>query len=163
MVAALGIAGYFIYQQPEVKVLFQPAKAPPKDPLSFLKKLPEIHPPTPTPRRKPVRPSTTPSAAVDTTEAPAFPADAEAPEAAGEPSAANQVPNDELARLLLQVLAAKRLVTGISIGVSDTEVLVHGEVASQERLDEIRRLLEKGRESRTLNLSGVKIVPDREK
>jgi hypothetical protein len=81
------------------------------------------------------------------------------PEPPDEPEVVqNVVPNRDVARVLMQILAAKKLADGISISVSDEAVMIHGEVSSSAKLDEIVAVVEKGRESRKIESSHVSIL-----
>ena len=122
--------------------LFRPVERR-EDPLRFLDSLPEISVPPKAPLSKGRR--------KDAGEQSVDNSRQENPQhAVG--AAENQVPNAELARVLLQILAAKKLVEGISLSVTDTEVAVHGTVRSEEDLEEILAVIEKGRENRQVNL-----------
>lgn len=145
LVGLLAAAIYFLSQDPKVRSLFE--SAPPREnPLDFLENLPEPKVPPPVvvrekPRKKPTR-------------------EAE-PEPPSEPEVVqNVVPNRDVARVLMQILAAKKLADGISISVSDEAVVIHGEVSSAAKLDEIVAIVEKGRESRKIDSTHVSILVD---
>ncbi len=74
-----------------------------------------------------------------------------------ESSPVNQVPNETVSRILMQVLAAKGLARGISLEVSGQSIEVFGEVDSNEKRDAIISLIEKGRESRQLDATGLTV------
>jgi hypothetical protein len=137
------------WQEPRIRTLFSSSSVR-KDPLAFLR---DVKVPDPPPvAEKPV------SGVPPPTQAPAGPPPpAGAPTAEPPASAYKQVPNPEVARVLMQVLRARKLAGGISLSVSDTEIAVHGSVPSQEHLDKIRAILEMGREARKLDLSRVQI------
>jgi hypothetical protein len=152
-ITALGIALAALiavaWQEPRIRALFSSSPVR-KDPLAFLRdvKVPD----SPPAGEKPVSGVSRPI------QAPADPhPPAGAPAAEPAASAANQVPNPEVARVLMQVLRARKLAGGISLGVSDTEIVVHGSVPSQEHLDKIVAILERGREARRLDISRVQI------
>ena len=67
----------------------------------------------------------------------------------------SQTPNDVIARVLLQVLAAKKLGRGISLEVSDDVIRIFGEAQSAEGREAILRLVEKGREARRIDGTGL--------
>ncbi len=114
--------------------------------------------------RRPIAPTATPAApeqAARTGRAP-VPAPSEKKrgpslERGVEPSPVNQVPNETVSRILMQVLAAKGLARGISLEVSDQSIEVFGEVDSNEKRDAIISLIEKGRESRQLDATGLTV------
>jgi hypothetical protein len=69
-----------------------------------------------------------------------------------EPSAAqNRVANDVVSRVLLQILAAKKVADGISLVVTDNSVVVAGTVGSDEKRKQILEIIEKGRETRRID------------
>ncbi len=70
---------------------------------------------------------------------------------------ANQTPNETVGRVLLQILAAKGLSRGISLEVSDESVGIFGEVDSDEKRKMILSLIDKGRESRRLDATGLTV------
>lgn len=137
------------WQEPRIRALFSSSPAK-KDPLAFLR---DVTVPDPLPAQE------TP---VSGDHRPTQPTDAPPP-ASGKPApepaavASNQMPNPEVARVLIQVLRARKLASGISLSVSDTEIAVHGSVPSQEHLDQIMAILEKGREARRVDLTRVQI------
>jgi hypothetical protein len=149
LVLLLGVAAYYAYQDPRVRDLFEPAVQK-DDPLEFLRNIdvPESRPRVSDPPRAS---TTTPPAP------PGSPAAGPGPSATAPAEVANQVPNAEVGSVLIQVLKARKLAAGISLGVTDTEIAVYGSVATQEHLDQIVEILEKGRESRTINVSAVRI------
>lgn len=67
----------------------------------------------------------------------------------------NQVPNRELARVLLQILAAQNLADGIWIGVTDEHVQVAGELDSEEKKRQLLKILNGGREARRIDTTGL--------
>ena len=143
LVGLLAAAVYFLSQDPKVRSLFESAPAR-ENPLEFLENLPEPKVPPPVvERKKPQKPATP---ELD-------------PEPPDDPEVVqNVVPNRDGARVLMQILAAKKLADGISISVSDEAVMIHGEVSSSAKLDEILTVVEKGRESRKIDSSHVSIV-----
>ena len=62
----------------------------------------------------------------------------------------NQVPNRQVASVLLQILAARSLASGVSLSVSDEQIEVIGETASAENRATILEVIEKGRENRKI-------------
>ena len=136
---------YFLSDHPRVRSLFE-SGPPREDPLGYLDRLPEPKVrPTPAPRKAPRKPVE-----------PVAP-----PEPQAEPEVIeNIVPNRELGRVLMQILAAKKLADGIALSVTDEAVEVYGEVSSTAQKDAIAEIIEKGRESRKLDLSHLTIVPD---
>lgn len=137
------------WQEPRIRALFTSAPAR-KDPLAFLR---NVRVPDPPPARE--KPAPGARRQTHPPDVPPPPAGNPGPEPA--PVVANQVPNPEVARVLMQILRARKLASGISLSVSDTEIAVHGSVASQEQLDQIVAIIEKGRETRRLDLSRVQI------
>ncbi len=79
-----------------------------------------------------------------------------APEPAKPPR--NMTPNETVSRVLLQVLAARDLVSGVSLEVSDRTIRVVGEVESAEKRQAILAIIEKAREMRQLDASGLIIL-----
>jgi len=67
------------------------------------------------------------------------------------------VPNETVGRILLQVLAARGLSSGISLEVSDRAIRVYGEVESAEKRRTILAVINKGREARRVDGSGLVI------
>lgn len=112
------------------------------NPLGYLKNLPEPRTPAP-----PAPSSTTGKAAPSLSENQGEPVEETVP--------SNQVSNGEVSRILLQILAARKLADGISLSVTDREIIVYGNVTSEEDLDRIVDILDRGRESRTINLQFV--------
>ncbi len=141
-VLILGAAGYYVYQLPEVNVLFQSERRP-ENPLDFLENLPEPKVPEPAPRSPAKSPKPRPAIAAPTPQA-------TSPEVT-EPVGENQVPNGEVGRTLMQILAARKLASGLSMSVTDTEIALHGTVDSREKLRQILDTVEKGREYRKIN------------
>jgi hypothetical protein len=62
----------------------------------------------------------------------------------------NQVENQQLARILLQIMAARGLASGISLTVTDNTIEVNGETTSLENRRAILEILENGRASRQI-------------
>ena len=75
------------------------------------------------------------------------------------PSQPSQTPNETVSRVLMQVLAAKGLVRGISLEVSDNSIAVFGEVDSDDKRQRIISVVEKGREGRRLDASRLIVQP----
>lgn len=136
---------YFVAQQPEIRVLFQNSRHE-GDPLQFLNHLPEIKPKKVTVKRAP-RSSQAVRTAPPVSQVPA-----------PDPTV-NQVQNGEVARVLMQILAAKKLNDGVTLAVSDLEVEVLGEVSSEETLLQILEILDKGREARVIRTDNLRIAP----
>jgi hypothetical protein len=147
LVGLLAAAVYFLSQDPKVRSLFESAPAR-ENPLEFLENLPEPKVPPPVvERKKPQKPA---PPEVD-------------PEPSNEPEVVqNMVPNRDVARVLMQILAAKKLADGISISVSDEAVVIHGEVSSSAKLDEIVAVVEKGRESRKIDTTHLSVASNQE-
>ncbi len=149
-VLILGAVGYYVYNLPEVNVLFQSEKRP-EEPLDFLENLPEPKIPEPAPRKPRKAPEPSPKPAV------AAPAPQKTPPEVAEPVGQNQVPNAVVARTLMQILAAKKLASGLSLSVTDTEIAIHGTVDSREKAREILDVIEKGREYRKINTDDLTV------
>ena len=134
---------YFLSDHPRVQSLFE-SGPPREDPLGYLDRLPEPKvPPPPAPRKTPRKPAE-PVAQ---------------PEPQAEPDAIeNTVPNKELGRVLMQILAAKKLADGIALSITDEAVVVYGEVSSAAQLEEILAVVEGGRESRKADVSHVTVA-----
>lgn len=73
---------------------------------------------------------------------------------------ANTTPNEQLSRVLLQILAARKLTQGISISVSDRILGVGGTVDSEQKKKDILEVLEKARESRIIDASDLLVRPE---
>jgi hypothetical protein len=147
-----GVGGYLIWQDPRVKSLLGPSVSR-EDPLKFLR---DVQVPEPPPRRaEPARPVRKPEPGRNGTGLD----DAQQSDPVSGPAALNQVPNPEVARVLIQILKARNLTSGISLSVTDTEIAVFGRVPDEAHLNEIREILEKGREARRVNLSQVQVEP----
>ena len=56
-----------------------------------------------------------------------------------------------MSRVLLQILAAKKLADGISLMVTDNSVVVAGTVDSDQKRKQILEIIEKGRETRRID------------
>ena len=63
----------------------------------------------------------------------------------------NQVPNQEVGRVLLQILAGQKLHDGISISVTDKYIRVAGELDSEEKKHQLLKILDGGREARRID------------
>lgn len=149
IVLAVGVGGYALYQRPEIRELFQTSE-PKRAPLDFLENLPKVSPKPPAPKPPP----RSQSREQDSTASSKAGA-AETPPAAQ--SVRNQVPNDEVAHVLLGILAAKKLGRYLSLTVTDDEIVVYGEVASDAEKRQIRDILDKGRETRRINLEHLTV------
>lgn len=114
-----------------------------EDPLAFLEDLPEV---TPKAESAPVqRKSRRPRYSA------APPPEYHEP-ASSEP--ANSVSNAETLRVLTQVLRARGF-DGVSLEVTDAQIIVSGTVESTADRRQILALLERGRENRSLDTSGL--------
>ncbi len=143
--ALLAVAAW---REPRIRALFTTAP-PRKDPLAFLR---DVKIPDPPPARETKAPGPPPAGGPAPQQ---MQSRSVAPSQA--PAAANQVPNPEVGRVLMQILKARKLADGLSLGVSDTEIVVHGTVPSKEHLQKIVEILEKGREARSIDLSQVQV------
>jgi hypothetical protein len=149
LIAVVAAGGYYAWQEPRVQGLFRGGPVR-ENPLDFLEDIPEPQVPEPDSSAAQPRGSRQPR----TAEVP----ESTAPAPAAAPSAvSNQVPNDEVGRVLIQILRAQGLSDGISLSVTDEEVAVFGSVPSRERLQEIVSVIEKGRESRRITVEAVEI------
>ncbi len=143
LVALLGASIYFLSDNPKVRSLFE-SGPPREDPLGYLDRLPVPKVPPPPVKRKPPR-------------KPAEPVAESEPES--EPEAIqNMVPNQKVGRVLMQILAAKKLADGIALSVTDQAVVIYGEVSSAAKLDAIVAIVEQGRESRKVDASHVTVA-----
>ena len=151
LIGATFAALYYVYQRPEIRELFRES-ARDEDPLGFLNDLPEI-----TPKEKPDSSAEGEVPGMERkVESPSQPKlEAERPESS--PTYQNQVPNEELSRVLMQILAAKKLADGISVSVTDSEVSVAGRIGSQDQKKEILEIIEKGRESRRIDAEELRV------
>ncbi len=139
------VAVAHIYRDPRVQDLFRSVPR-----AGSVKKVP-VRPAAPTLPEPPVRAGRAPApAAAAKNGAP--------PEARGAASAAaNPIPNETVSRVLFQILAGKGLSQGISMEVSDGTIRVFGEVDSDDKRQAIISLIEKGRESRRLDATGLTV------
>jgi len=152
-VAVIALVSYQVYERPEIQELFKESRTN-GDPLAFLEDLPEVKPkvrPEKSPRTR--KPSVLESEVV--TDADTEPALEEETETL--PEYQNQVPNDELRKVLMQILAAKKLAGGISLAVTDQEITLAGDVASAEDRKEILDIVDRGRETRRINGRDLKV------
>jgi len=72
---------------------------------------------------------------------------------------ANQTPNEVVRRVLLQILRARNLADGITLGANDKTVLVSGTVDTEEERRQILEILEKAREARSIDASELVVRP----
>jgi len=152
LVLLIVAGGYLALQQPEIRTLFTDTEKA-ENPLDFLDDLPEVNS-RPVVKKSHSRQSTPLFAG-----APAATTDARSDESAEEPDAVktDSLSNIQTARILIQILKAKDLVSGISLNVSDDAVEVFGEVDSRERKQDILAILEKGRGARELRSDQLRI------
>lgn len=138
------VAVAHVYRDPRVQDLFRSVPR-----AGSARKLP-VRTATPSVPQSPVRtvPAPAPEAAAKN-DAP--------PEERGVPSIPNQIPNETVNRVLLQILNAKGLSRGVSLEVSDASIRVYGEVDSNDKRQTIISLIEKGRESRKLDATGLTV------
>jgi hypothetical protein len=144
--------GYFLSQRPEIRELFRESKSQ-GDPLAFLEKLPELTPKQEA--RKPPGRQRKRSASSRNTAAPV--ADLTTEEIESSPEDYNQVPNEEVRKVLMQILAAKKLSRGISLSVTDRLVTVTGEVSTSGKRKQILDIIERGREARSIDATRLAI------
>ena len=65
-------------------------------------------------------------------------------------SGRNQIDNSTVGRVLLQILTAKGLAEGITLGISDESVMVAGTVDSKEKRKQILDIIDQAREARRI-------------
>jgi hypothetical protein len=141
------VAAAHVYRDPRVQELFRSV------PRAGTAKKPVVPQAVPKPSKAPARSAT--SAAPASTEE-------NSPPARGNSiptSQPSQTPNETVSRVLMQVLAAKGLVRGISLEVSDNSIAVFGEVDSDDKRQRIISVVEKGREGRRLDASRLIVQP----
>jgi hypothetical protein len=153
LVLLLLLAGYGIYylaSSPQVQELFSSRPVPPELLEPKTDQSPSIQREEPLDSRsdngaaeKPPRPDRPAQKQVPT------PREAQEP-SGREPSDAPELSNDETGRVLLQILAARKLATGITLAVSDDSITVVGSVPSAEARSQILDVLNKGRGARRL-------------
>ena len=151
VLSLLLVGGYTAYQHPKVKVLFQSSEKQ-ENPLGFLEDLPELTPKPAPPKRSPRQSRRVQQVPVEQSTV------EEQSQSEGETDAVeyqNQVPNEELRRVLMQILAAKKLVSGISLVVTDKRIEVLGRVKDEESRRKILETVDKGREARVLDGSNL--------
>ncbi len=145
---------YELYQDPRVQEIFrEPAPQSLSNPPPPVE-IPHL-PEKPEPEKKPAEVwagtvGTTNETKPNRTDLP--PAEEEQKEP---PAAKNQVANDVVSRVLLQVLAARKLVYSVSIGVTDKVVTVTGVVDSEEKRDQILDIINKARETRRVDATNL--------
>ena len=152
VLSLLLVGGYTAYQHPKVKELFKPSKKQ-DNPLGFLEDLPELTPKPAPVRRSQRQPRSVQQVPLEQTNL------EEQGQSEGETEAVeyqNQVPNEELRRVLMQILAAKKLASGVSLVVTDRRIEVLGRVQDAESRRTILETVDKGREARVLD--GSKLV-----
>ncbi len=144
LLIAVGAGGYYLYQDPRVSDLFKPLGKGPQTPsrANQRRQQDEQLKKRQTREQKPAEPART-QAVVET--------EPELPQ--------NAVPNQQLSRVLRQILAAKKLGTGISLGVGDQEIVISGTVHSEEERAEILTIVEKAREARKVDAAGLGLQP----
>lgn len=152
LLAAVFVGAYYLYQRPEIRELFEKSE-PKEDPLAFLTDLPEIKPkpiPDRSRNRRPLRnleAETASQAEIET----------EVDEAEAVPEYQNQVPNEQLRKVFMQILAAKKLTDGVSLSVNDDHISIVGSVASSAQRDQILDVIEKGREARRIDARHLEV------
>lgn len=144
----IAAGGYYLSRDPRVRDLFVPVRPVQRHPLPPAA-VPEAAdashaaPHKPAPRPDPVRPQPEKK----TEPAPAAPGQA--------PPTGNTTENSVVARVLLQILFAKKLSSGVSLRVTDEIVEVTGEVDSPERRRAILEVIEGGREARRIEAKNL--------
>ncbi len=146
VVALLALGGYWLWQDPRVRDLFRPIP-------------PASERPRPAPSRPPAKES--PRAGGAETETPAETGQERVAPQRSETEIREvaQAPNEQVSRVLMQILAARRLSDGISLGVSDEKIVVSGEVDSEEKRRQVLSILDRGREARRVDDSGLSVRP----
>lgn len=147
VVALLGWGAYRLWQEPRMREVFGVSQSGPDTSLPLKNKLIVLR------NALPGQPSagksgTSPDAARadKAQDAVAAGSGAEDPVAVR-----NQIDNKTVERVLLQILAAKRLSDGVTLSVTDESVRVEGAVASEESRRQILDIIEKGREARRID------------
>lgn len=140
MVGLLVAGSYYVYQIPQVQQLLKPSPKPQK-PLEFLERRPPSVP-------EKVRTGT----------------EAAKPEAKIEPDeeiipAASSLSDQETLRLILRVLAAKRLSDGVSVSAHQGKMSIHGVVESARKREAILRVAKAASAGRELDTSGLSVAP----
>ena len=73
--------------------------------------------------------------------------------------ARNSAANDVVTRVVLQVLASRKLVYGVAISTSDTAIIVDGIVDSEEKRQQILAIVDKAREARRVDSRQLIVEP----
>jgi len=73
--------------------------------------------------------------------------------------ARNSATNDVVTRVVLQVLASRKLVYGVAISTSDTAIIVVGIVDSEEKRQQILAIVNKAREARRVDSRQLIVEP----
>lgn len=145
----LAVGGILYLRAPH---LFERAKRS-EDPLKFLQDLPEVGKPEyQAPARSRRKPARHPNEF-------APPDPDKEPKSQASESPPPQVDNAEVQRVLLQIMAAQGLAKGISLSVTDTQIVVAGTVESESRRERILELLDKGRERRRISAEDLIVAP----
>jgi hypothetical protein len=71
----------------------------------------------------------------------------------------NSAANDVVTRVILQVLATRKLVSGVAISTSDTVLIVNGIVDSEEKRQQILAIVEKARQARQVDSQNLIVEP----
>jgi hypothetical protein len=140
--------GYTLYRQPPIQDLIKPA-AKTDDPLKFLE------------REVPVNPRVRREES-SASEAAKLAPGGQNPDERKKRQDSDPVSgpsNQEISRVLLGVLRAKGLGRGISIAVSDTEVIIGGLADSAGEREQMIRIVEKGRGHRNIDASSLRVHP----
>lgn len=154
VLGTVAVGGYWLFQSEPVRSLFETGSQKKRDPLDFLDEPREIITPREEPKAESPRRSRQPSPT------PARPGSPRPIEPADRrPSTPPDVPNHQVTRVLLGILKAEGLAYGISLSVNDREVLVDGEVDSQEERKRIIQILDRGRGRRELKTDGLVVKP----
>lgn len=139
LVVFVAAGSYYIYQTPQVRQLLKPASKPQK-PLEFLERRPGSRPEKDSTRAKPVPAETNIQ-----------------PDEEIVPPAAPQS-DQELLRLILRILAAKRLSDGVSVSAHQGKIAIHGAVESARKREAILRIAKAVCAGRELDTTGLSVA-----
>jgi hypothetical protein len=150
LVAGLAVGAYYLWSSPQVRELFQPAGTSDEDPLAFLKEeRSDLR--SESRRAEPEKPSKSSRAAKTGDRGPATPPSVAQEATPSSPETPPLESNQQIARILIGILKAKGLASEISLSVTDSQIIVFGEVESKEEKEQILEVLNLGRGSRVLD------------
>ncbi len=145
----IGVGGFYVFNSPRVQEIVSSPSRP--ETSKVPKSVPDLSTEEPRPRPRTKTPKKAIKVSKEVSPAPAEPS----------PSVREgQLPNRDLSRVLMQILGAQKLTSGISIGVDDDQVSLFGEVDSEEKRRKIISIVNRGRGARRLDSSNLNVSPE---